>query len=184
MWSSLAYGYWDFWLEYDKVVFDGPNKYIWIVPGTTTINVKEDLYVPWKEWVQSNPDALVNATYLYAMRAVGGDPLPGNRYLGSTFFLSNGWRIKPYEGDYSLIVNGVLYTEEGDSPFLGADGFFNNIRIEMTVSNIVDVVGISASDIREAVWEVNPIDYENEDDTMGQEITNISSKTALIPGLF
>ena len=183
-WGSLAYGYWDNWAFYHKCVFDGPNKLILITPGTTEIDVRRDLYSAWKEWVATNPDGLIDSKYLYAMRAVGGDPLPGTRFLGSTFFLENGWRIKPYSGSYRLAVTGNLYTAEGDSPFLDADGYLNNIRIESTVSALVELVGFDEANLKSAVWGVDPAEYIDEDDTFGQEITNISSKTKLIPGLF
>ena len=183
-WTSLSYSYWDHWEFYHKVVFDGPNKIIWITSGTTEIDVRRDLYSAWKEWVATNPDGLIDSKYLYAMRAVGGDPLPGSRFLGTTFFLSNGWRIKPYTGSYRLTVTGNLYTEEGDTPYLDADGYLNNIRIESTVSTLVEAIGLDSNDLSSAVWGTDPADYEDQDDTMGQEITNISSKTKLIPGLF
>lgn len=186
-WVAMAYGYWDNWQFYHKVVFDGPNKLILITPGVTALDIREDVYSAWKEWVQKNPDALIDAKYLHAMRAVGGDPLPGGAALGSTFFLTNGWRIKPYPGRYRLVVTGNLYTEEGDTPFVNADaGYDSNIRIETTVSTLVErPAGVGTADeVGEAVWGTDPADYETQDDTMGQEITNISSKTKLIPGLF
>ena len=46
---TLSYGYWEFWENYDppnqyfgnqKVVFDGDNKLIYIVPGQTDLNFK------------------------------------------------------------------------------------------------------------------------------------------------
>jgi hypothetical protein len=185
MFSSVYYGYWDQWEFQHKVVFDGPNKLIHVAFGVTTIDVRRDLYSAWKEWIQKNPDGLISARFFYATRSVGGDPLPGGRQLGSTFFLSNGWRIKPYQGSYRLVITGNLYTDEGESPFVDADGLLNNIRIESTVSTLVEAVGVGTrSEVAEAVWGIDPANYENEDDTMGQTIINTGNKVNLIPGLF
>ena len=182
--NSWAY-YQDHWNFYHKVTFDGPNKIIWVNPGVTELDVKTDIYSDWKEWTDNrNPDGLINARYLPALRSVGGDPLPGSRFLGATFFLINGWRIKPYEGAYRLTINGNLYTEEGDTPFLNADGNLNNIRIESTVSNLIDTVdtGVGTVDeVAEAVWGTDLADYEDEDDTAGHDVKDIKPNTGLIP---
>jgi hypothetical protein len=179
---SLWYMYQDHWNYYHKVTFDGPNKIILINDGVTALDVREDLYSAWKEWFDNqNPDGLINARYLYAMRAVGGDPIPGG-VLGSTFFLSNGWRIKPYSGSYRLTVTGNLYTEEGDSPYLNADGLLNNIFIQSNVSTLVETVGIgSAAEVGDAVWGTDLEAYESQDDTAGQDVKDTKRNTGLIP---
>jgi len=137
--------YQDHWLYYHKVTFDGPNKLILVNPGTTLLSVKTDIYSDWKEWVDTNPDGIINSKYLPALRNVGGDPLPGAQYLGDTYFLINGWRIKPYPGSYTLVINGNLYTEEGDTPIVDADGLLNNIRIEFTKSLLVQTVEVEST---------------------------------------
>jgi hypothetical protein len=182
---SLWKYYQDHWLYYHKVTFDGPNKLILINEGVTEIDVQVDLYSDWKEWADNeNPDNLINAAYLPAMRSVGGDPLPGSRFLGATFFLINGWRIKPYSGSYRLTVTGNLYTEEGDSPYINADGLLNNIRIESTVSNLIDTVdtGVgTAEEVADAVWEADITEYENDTDSAGEAVNDIKRNTGLIP---
>ena len=115
------------------VTFDGDQLLIIVDNGVTEIDVKIDLYSDWKEWVKIGD----NAKYLQAMRAVGGDPLPGSKALGSTFFLMNGWRIRPYEGSHTLTVNGNLYTEEGESPYISTLGSYN-IMVISVVSSLVD----------------------------------------------
>jgi hypothetical protein len=116
-----------------KVTFDGMNRLIIVDPGITDLDVKIDLYSDWKEWVKVGN----NSQYSQAMRATGGDPLPGSKSLGSTFFLMNGWRIRPYEGSHTLNVNGNLYTEEGVSPYVSTLGVYN-VMIISTVSSLVD----------------------------------------------
>jgi hypothetical protein len=187
--TSTFYNYWDYWNLYHKVTFDGPNKLILINEGVTELDVKEDIYSDWKEWLLGH-DSIVNAKYLEATESIGGQPLPGSRFVGSTFFLVNGWRLKPYAGSYTLVVNGNLYTDVGDSPYVDAnviEGYPNNIRIESTVSTLVETVGVldvdsvtSLANIAQSVWEATLSQYAsggNAADTVEQ----IRALTALIP---
>jgi hypothetical protein len=116
-----------------KVNFDGENKLILIHTGITEIDVKLDLYSDWKEWILIGD----NSKYLSAMRAVGGDPISGTKQLGSTYFLTNGWRIKPASWDHRLFVVGNLYTDEGASPYLNVDGSYS-VMIISEVSTLVE----------------------------------------------
>ena len=93
-----------------KVTFDGTASLILVESGITELDVKVDLYSDWKEWALLTD----NLKFLPAMRAVGGDPTVGGKYLGATFFLTNGWKIRTWEGDHRLIVNGNLYSEDGE----------------------------------------------------------------------
>ena len=113
--------------------FDGTTKLISLTAGTTDFEIS-DLYSKWKEWVVLAD----NTKYLPAMRGVGGDPISDTKSLGSTFFLTNGWRIRPQEADHRLTVNGNLYTDpSGFSPFVATVGSYN-VTIEMQVSSLVD----------------------------------------------
>ena len=113
--------------------FDGTNKIISLVPGTTEISCVE-LYSRWVEWCILND----NFKYLPAIRTVGGDTISPTKNLGLTFFLINGWRVRPQEASHSLRVNGNLYTDPaGFSPFVATLGAYN-VMIEVTVSSLVD----------------------------------------------
>lgn len=182
--TTLWIYYPDHWQFYHKVTFDGPNKIILINEGVTEIDVQRDLYSAWKEWFDhQNPDDLVNAAYLYAMRSVGGDPIPGGT-LGATYFLSNGWRIKPWSGSYRLTVTGNLYTEEGDSPYLDADGNLNNVFIQSNVSNLVSNTGIgTVEEVADAVWDADKDDHTI-DNTFGKSVQTTEKRAGLIPGLY
>lgn len=116
------------------IEFDGVNRLIILSHGTTTIDAKF-LYSRWKDW------SLVgdNAKYLQAISVLGGDPLPGGRYLGTTYFLENEWKIRPFEGNHTLVLQGNLYSRDGSDPFVSTLGNFN-VRIMLTVSNLVDTV--------------------------------------------
>ena len=97
---QLIYNYnnWQFWGDYNpplylgeqKVTFDGLNKLILVNEGVTELDFRVDVYSAWKEWIQ-DPNQ-VNAKWEKALDVIGGDPLPGDRVLGTTFFLENGCR--------------------------------------------------------------------------------------------
>lgn len=118
-----------------KVTFDGPNKLILVDTGITELDVKEDLYTAWKDWAATDD----NVKFAQAISAIGGDPISGVVLLGSTFFLENGWRIRPYSGNHTLTVSGNLYTREGVSPFVSALGTYN-VMVNMARSNLIDTV--------------------------------------------
>jgi hypothetical protein len=106
-----------------KVTFFGDTKQIIVNSGTTSIDVKIDLYSEWKRWVIENN----NSKYLQAFRTFGGDPTITGQFAPSYFFLTNGWRIIVDTGDeVSIGIN--LYTDELDSPFIVSDGSAVSLR--------------------------------------------------------
>lgn len=113
-------------------VFDGPNKIITFDVSTTELDVR-DLWSRYIDWLATSD----NGKYLEAMRVVGGDPLPGSKALGITYFMLNGWKIKPYEENHSLIINGNLYSEDGSSPYTNVIGNYQVMLIN-SVSSLVD----------------------------------------------
>ena len=131
---SYYYGNWDYWNLYHNITFDGVNKLIYISYGTTTIEIKT-LYSMWKEWVLLRD----NSKYLQAMSSIGGEPLPGGRFVGGTFFLLNGWRIRTWEGNHTLTLIGNLFTQEGDSVIVPTLQPWN-IAINSFQSTLVDGV--------------------------------------------
>lgn len=134
------------------ITFDGNNKLIICGNGVVEVSAIE-LYSLWKEWVSVGD----NSKYLHAFTAIGGDPLYGSVTLGSTFFLENGWRIRPHEANHTLTLNGNLYVREGGSPFVPTIGTYN-VLIIMTRSNLIDTVssggsvGPTADQVATAVW--------------------------------
>src|SRR3990172_4377805 len=119
-----------------KVSFNGATKIISVtvapVGGANSIDVKIDLFSDWKEWVLLSD----NSKYVQAMRGVGGDPLPGSKALGDTYFLLNGWKIRPYEASHTMTVNGNLYCEDGTSPYVSTLGAYN-VMVISAVSQLV-----------------------------------------------
>ena len=210
MLNSLAYGNWRDWEPYDvpgtdgygesygtqKVVFDGPNRLIHVVAGTTELDMREDVYEAWKEWVR-NPDLKINASYPPAIRGTGGDPISGttDQFTGDVYFLINNWRLvyDPRE----VAVTGVLYSDDFATAFYFSDPA-NNIGyatdgaslspvFPARVSSIVNTYEIAGSAdaelIAAQVWNSSKFDY-NTTNSMGalqNEIANISLAAGATP---
>lgn len=116
------------------VTFDGANKIITEISaaGDNSIDAIE-IYSEWKEWVRMSD----NSKFLQAFSVLGGEPLSGSEALGTTFFLENGWRIRPAELDHKLVVAGNLFTREaGQSAFLDTLGAFT-VNVETRTSSLV-----------------------------------------------
>lgn len=145
-----------------KVTFDPTTRIIQVdqapVDGVVDLDVKIDLYSDGKEdWV-SEANLI---PYPFPIRSVGGDPLPGDKALGATFFLDSTWKIRPYEGSHVLNVNGNLYSEDGTSPFTPTIGSYN-VTIISAVSSLVDSTVVQQSEIeRMAFGNVITIDVVN-----------------------
>lgn len=164
------------------VTFDGPNKIINVATASSNVEVKSELYSAWKEWVQIDD----NAKFDQAFRAVGGDPLPGSKTLGTTYFLDSDWKIRPYETDYVMTVNGNLYSEDGTSVYTQTTGSWN-VQVESAVSNLVDSTLAQSDEIEYASYgggvsiDVDSgyagTDYPN--GTERQKVNNMSDALAI-----
>lgn len=122
-----------------KVLFDGDNKLIIIKNGITNIKFKEDIYYIWKDWILEGE----NFNYLSAIKTIGGDSIPNRFTIDISFIMLNGWKIKPYLGQYDLKIVGNVFTEDGSNLFEPADvlpGIDNNINIELELSAITRVM--------------------------------------------
>ena len=157
MFTSTNYGFWSYWSIYDtsqelfgnqKVKFDGINKLIIVHPDVTELSFREDVYSGWKEWVEDPHHQ--NAQYEEAISVVGGDSLPGDRSLGTTYFLENGWRMRTWEGDHELTVTGNFFTREGVPAFVNTLDSWT-ITINLNTSTLVETIfgqtNITAGDI-------------------------------------
>ena len=158
MWSSTYYNYWDYWNLYHKVTFDGDTRTILINYGEESIDVGIDIYSDWKEWARIYD----YSKYPIAISAIGGEPIGSGEFVGATYFLENGWRLKPWEGSHNLNIVGNLYTrEDGESPYLNTLGNWK-INITNKVSTIVRQIETNtnsntgsiptADEIATAVW--------------------------------
>ena len=132
-------------------------------PGITEIDIRTDIYSNAKEW------GLVrdNAKFYESISVVGGDPLPGARILGSTFFLENGWRIRSWEGDHILTLTGNIFTREGEDPVLPPLGQYK-VTVNFNTSSLVEggrqvgaEIGIDTVVQIDEVWKIHGLDISN-----------------------
>lgn len=148
------------------VTFDGPNKIIQEISasGDNSLNVVE-IYSEWKDWVRTSD----NSKFLPAFSVVGGDPINSTQNLGSTFFLENGWRIRPAEENHRFELVGNLYTrEEGGDPVVDTVGTFR-VTVVLTVSNLTDssVARLDLDQLLQAVYVDPDIGVSGTADTVG-----------------
>lgn len=174
-----------------KVVFDGPNRLILVDENVTELDIREDVYEAWKEWVR-NPD-LQNAQFLPAIRGVGGDPISGttDQFVGDLYFLINNWRLV-YD-PRRVGVTGVLFSDDFttafyfDEPFKYDTPEFLDPIFPAKVSSIVNTYEIqaqlSSEQIASSVWNALGSDYVTVN-TMGalqNEIANIRAAAGATP---
>lgn len=116
-----------------KVIFNGDSRLMVLNTNVNEINIGVDLYSEWKRWVQLSD----NSKYLPAFSVIGGEFISNTKKLGSTYFLINGWKLRPYEGNHTLQIEGNLYSDDGSVPFVDTIGTYN-VNIISTVSTIVE----------------------------------------------
>lgn len=117
------------------------------------IDFKVDVYSEGKEDWKVNTDL---QKFVFPVSSVGGEPLPGSKKLGSTFFIAPDWKIKPYEGDHTLRINGNIYSEDGQSPYVGTTGTYN-VMVINSVSNLVDSTVQQLKEIEFATFQNNSV---------------------------
>lgn len=146
----------------DVVTFDPIN--LWVIEistgGDNSLDLVE-IYSEWKEW-QSLSD---NAKYPPAFRYVGADPISDVQNLGTTFFISGGWRIKPAELDHELELVGNIYIDGGGTKVTVPTTGAYTVQVTTRVSNLVDssVARLDLSQLQEAIY----IDTVNGNDSGG-----------------
>lgn len=100
--------------------FDGVNLIITLPShggaGIINLDAQDDLYEPWKEWVQLSD----NAKFPPAFRTIGGDPLTPGITAGAYFFVRNdfGWRIRAAEENSTVTLSGNIAPEDSTLPIL------------------------------------------------------------------
>jgi hypothetical protein len=97
------------------ITFDGTTTTITLESGITEIDIVDDIYSAWKDWMLASP---LNRKYPQAFRSDGGSPLSSIINQGSYIFLNNtaGWRIKPPEEDITIYLTGNLAVEDTSLP--------------------------------------------------------------------
>lgn len=98
-----------------------------LVLDSTSVTARE-IYVAWVDWVALSD----NMKYLPAFRSVGGDDLGGGLLIPPYFFLLNGWRVRPLEGNQNLTITGNLFVDGGGVPVVSTLGVFQ-VNVNYTV---------------------------------------------------
>ncbi len=143
--------------------------------GNNVIDIVE-IYSEWKDWILAD---LSRLGYPQAFDEVGGNPISQTRSLGVTFFLLNGWKIRPAERDHQLVINGNLFTvpagQRRTVPTLGD----YTVEIEWSTSNLIDTVATggteapTAAQVADAILN-EQVDEHLTDGSTGKIIKDIS----------
>lgn len=93
-------------------IFNGPNLLI-IEPsgsGNTSYDVQRDIYSAWKRWVASG----VGARFPDAFSIEGGTPIGATGlFTGTTYIMTNGWKVQPANHDHQLLLIGNIFSDDG-----------------------------------------------------------------------
>ncbi len=122
-------------------IFDGPNRII-LEPagvGDTSFEVDRDIYSAWKRWVQSGS----GIGFAAAFEIEGGTPIGATGlFTGTTFILTNGWKIQPANHDHQVLLIGNLYSDDGivSVPSVSA-------RTNVFVNSSVAAQGVATGDV-------------------------------------
>jgi len=111
--------------------FDGPSRLIYVESPTEQFDVLE-LYSDWKRWVMEGD----NSKYVQAMRSIGGEPISDTMKISPYIEVLNDWRIKPYSGDYELVVTGNIFATGGINPFVPADDGTVTVKLEVSSNSL------------------------------------------------
>lgn len=108
----------------EVVYFDGLNSIVNVVTGTVLIDAESELYSAWKRWCVSVTGSVPREglKYVDAIRTVAGDPIRPGKALGAHFFITNNWLVRPYIGNYDLIIEGNQWAEPGENIFTAPTG--------------------------------------------------------------
>jgi hypothetical protein len=110
--------------------------------GEASVDVQIDLYSDAKEdWLAD--EYLSRFTFPWV--SIGGQPTGGGKLAGQLFFLRNdlGWRIKPFEADHQLLMEGNLFgTDPNTDVYTPTTGEYS-VLILNTRSNLATTVGVS-----------------------------------------
>lgn len=108
--------------------FDPANKRI-LITSPSTIVTSLEIYSAAMDWA----DEAENMQYLVPMAAYGKFGMGTGIYSDSIFVLVNGWKIKPWSGNYQLNLSGTLITDDGSARTVLPD--YGNVQIIFQVSS-------------------------------------------------
>lgn len=137
---------WDLFLDpYNhRVVFDGPNRYIYLLDGYGEFSVSEHVYDAWKEWIRLRDFT----KYPEALQVVGGEPISPTEALGATFFLVNGWKMKPIDGTEAITIDGNIFSDDLQPATDPDDN--GNLNISYKVSTLTNTIIVDGGGVGDA----------------------------------
>ena len=141
-----------------KVAFSGSIKLIVVNTGITSLDVKADLYSDWKEWIRLSD----NSKYSPAFSVIGGEPIGGGKFAGSIFFLLNDWKIRPYEANHELSIDGNIFTDDQTEITVPTVGTFR-VTVRVLASNLAQgietpVLSVSQATYLLELWKLMGLD--------------------------
>lgn len=136
--------------------FNGVDLIITLDAGVTAVDVQDDLYSPWKNFVLSSDGAgNPNSRFPPAFRTIAGDPLPNSVTAAPYFFLRNdfGWRIRPPEEDITINLTDNLVPQDALLPVVvpTLGGFTALILGIQPVTQSVQIMALDVALIRQMV---------------------------------
>lgn len=124
------------WSLYDKVDFDGINRIVYVHPEVTALDIRQDLYTSWIDWIALRD----HAKFLPTLRVTGLDPIGAGVYTGDVYFLINGWKLQV---DLQKVkVTGVLFSDDFDTAYYTPELV---PQYPVTVSSLVTTVSTGSS---------------------------------------
>lgn len=122
----------------ELVSFDGVNRLVLVDDGELLIDAQSELYSAWKRWCVLTTGGFSKEGLRYEpfFRTVAGDPIRPGKALGAHFFITSGALIRPFVGDYDLVVEGNLWPEPGADVFTAATG---DSTVLATIERAADV---------------------------------------------
>jgi hypothetical protein len=160
-------------LVLDQVAPDGDNR--------VTLQVKRDIYSDAKRQWLSNPTLF---KLEFPFFAVGGFDLGNGVLSGTDYFLSNDvWKVKPYEADHELALQGNL---RGSNPtaslFVTTTGAYT-VTIIYERSSLTQVVTNSPEQLQsfaDAMWD-EPLSEHTGSGTSGRALSDVSGSSSATP---
>lgn len=137
--------------------FDGPNRIIQCDPGTTDFFVSA-VYSAWKRWVQVSDNAKFERAF---EDSIGSNSLGEGAFLGSYYFITNGWKIRPQDADHTLTIQGNLFPVPDTASIFLPTINPRNVVIEMRTSSLTQqllvepVNPVDESALAAAVWDAD-----------------------------
>lgn len=114
--------------------------------GNVVIDVQVDIFSDGKEDWQSTPTL---SNHIFPVTGIGGQQF-GNRILGTSYLISEGWQFAPFEADHTLLFIGNIDVDTSVNPnlrlVLPTTGGFT-VSVERDVTSFVLVENTQAADL-------------------------------------